>query len=89
MRVSLLLVLCAISHASAWRGLNAVSQLGKQALKRALVVPLIAAQLCCPSGASASEGVPVYFGVGCFWHVQHEFVQAEKNSLGRTDEQIT
>jgi len=31
----------------------------------------------------------VYFGVGCFWHVQHEFVAAEKLLLGRTDSQIT
>lgn len=31
----------------------------------------------------------VYFGVGCFWHVQHEFVQAEKNMLMRSDDQVT
>lgn len=28
-------------------------------------------------------------GCGCFWHVQHEFVEAEKNILGRTDKQLT
>jgi len=39
--------------------------------------------------AFAAEGeannVPtdVYFGVGCFWHIQHEFVEAEKKLLGR------
>ena len=31
----------------------------------------------------------VYFGVGCFWHVQHEFVNAEKLILGRSDKQVT
>lgn len=33
--------------------------------------------------------IDVYFGCGCFWHVQHEFVMAEKKILGRSDEQIT
>jgi peptide methionine sulfoxide reductase MsrA len=33
--------------------------------------------------------INVYFGCGCFWHVQHEFVMAEKKILGRSDEQIT
>lgn len=33
--------------------------------------------------------IDVYFGCGCFWHVQHEFVMAEREILGRTDEQIT
>jgi hypothetical protein len=28
--------------------------------------------------------IDVYFGVGCFWHIQHEFVEAEKSFLGRT-----
>lgn len=31
----------------------------------------------------------VYFGVGCFWHIQHEFVQAERQLLGRDDHQLT
>ena len=31
----------------------------------------------------------VYFGVGCFWHIQHEFVEAERNLLKRTDIQLT
>jgi len=33
--------------------------------------------------------INVYFGCGCFWHVQHEFVMAEKKILGRSDDQIT
>ena len=31
----------------------------------------------------------VYFGAGCFWHVQHEFVAAERNLLGRKDNELT
>ena len=30
-----------------------------------------------------------YWGVGCFWHVQHEFVAAEKRILGRSENEIT
>jgi peptide methionine sulfoxide reductase MsrA len=38
----------------------------------------------------ADEGlIDVYFGCGCFWHVQHEMVEAEKKILGRTDDQLT
>ncbi|CAE7241517.1 PUB49 [Symbiodinium sp. CCMP2592] len=29
------------------------------------------------------ESVFVYFGSGCFWHVQHAFIEAEANLLGR------
>jgi hypothetical protein len=44
-----------------------------------------------PSSAFADEAkdVQVYWGVGCFWHTQHEFINAEKTLLGRTDEQLT
>jgi len=35
------------------------------------------------------ELIDVYFGCGCFWHVQHEFVEAEKKLLGRSDMEIT
>lgn len=31
----------------------------------------------------------VYFGVGCFWHIQHEFVEAERKLLGRSDKELT
>jgi len=40
--------------------------------------------------ASAEDALtPVYFGVGCFWHIQHEFVQAERDLLNRNDHQLT
>mmetsp|Transcript_35663 Transcript_35663/g.106419 ORF Transcript_35663/g.106419 Transcript_35663/m.106419 type:complete len:286 (-) Transcript_35663:41-898(-) len=41
-----------------------------------------------PSLAAADTGeeeIEVYFGCGCFWHVQHEFAKAEKRILGRAD----
>ena len=33
--------------------------------------------------------IDVYFGVGCFWHVQHEFVEAERSILNRKDNELT
>lgn len=33
--------------------------------------------------------IDVYFGCGCFWHVQHEFVEAEKTILGRSNNKVT
>jgi peptide methionine sulfoxide reductase MsrA len=44
-----------------------------------------------PIVANAEEEAPieVYFGCGCFWHVQHELVEAERRILGRSDSEIT
>lgn len=40
--------------------------------------------------AADEEGlIDVYFGCGCFWHVQHEFVEAERKILGRSDLELT
>lgn len=39
--------------------------------------------------ASLSDLTDVYFGVGCFWHIQHEFVEAESKLLGRGDKELT
>ncbi len=50
----------------------------------ALVAPLTKAE-----PALADELVDVYFGCGCFWHVQHEFVEAERKILGRKDKELT
>ena len=41
------------------------------------------------AGATEEALVPIYFGVGCFWHVQHEFIEAEKALLGRGPETFT
>ena len=39
--------------------------------------------------ATGGDIVDVYFGSGCFWHVQHEFVEAERKYLSRNDGQLT
>jgi hypothetical protein len=36
-----------------------------------------------------NKDISLYFGVGCFWHVQHEFVETERRVLGRTDTELT
>lgn len=41
------------------------------------------------AAAEDANQADVYFGVGCFWHVQHEFVLAERNLLGRKDNELT
>ena len=48
--------------------------------------------LAAPKNAIAAESsalTDVYFGVGCFWHIQHEFVEAERKLLGRADKELT
>lgn len=52
---------------------------------------VFATTLVAPKSASASDDsiIPVYFGAGCFWHVQHEFVEAEIKFLKRTEKQLT
>mmetsp|Transcript_13376 Transcript_13376/g.35933 ORF Transcript_13376/g.35933 Transcript_13376/m.35933 type:complete len:385 (+) Transcript_13376:45-1199(+) len=42
-----------------------------------------------PASRAEEDSVDVYFGCGCFWHVQHEFVEAEKRILGRSDSEMT
>mmetsp|Transcript_145061 Transcript_145061/g.464861 ORF Transcript_145061/g.464861 Transcript_145061/m.464861 type:complete len:274 (-) Transcript_145061:177-998(-) len=37
----------------------------------------------------SKELVNIYFGAGCFWHVQHEFIKAEQNFLKREGEELT
>lgn len=39
--------------------------------------------------AAPEKEIEVYFGCGCFWHVQHELVEAERKILGRSDAQLT
>lgn len=37
------------------------------------------------SSVAEAATLPVYFGCGCFWHIQHEFVELERSVLGRKD----
>jgi len=67
---------------------------GKTLRKAAAGVLLPIALGLSPTSSSAARAADadttsVYFGVGCFWHVQHEFVSAEKKLLGRSDAQVT
>jgi len=39
--------------------------------------------------SAADPSVKIYFGAGCFWHVQHEFTMEEMSTLKRTSSQIT
>jgi hypothetical protein len=33
--------------------------------------------------ATADDKMNVYFGVGCSWHIQYEFIEAEQKILGQ------
>jgi peptide methionine sulfoxide reductase MsrA len=39
--------------------------------------------------AREAATLPVYFGCGCFWHVQHEFVELERSLLKRADLELS
>jgi peptide methionine sulfoxide reductase MsrA len=39
--------------------------------------------------AEVFPGAEVYFGNGCFWGRQHEFVQTERDVLGRSNDEVT
>lgn len=44
-----------------------------------------------PAARAADElaTLPVYFGCGCFWHVQHEFVELERSLLKRSNLELS
>ena len=42
-----------------------------------------------PALAADSKPVKVYFGAGCFWHVQHELTMEEMSTLKRSSSQIS
>jgi len=39
--------------------------------------------------APTDQGVQIYFGCGCFWHMQHEFTMLEKSALSREGSGLT
>lgn len=59
----------------------------------ALVVPTRRAWMVAAAVAAVppqpEQTVDVYFGVGCFWHVQHELAMAEQTLLGRSPSEWT
>lgn len=61
------------------------SQLQTFSRRGALVVASGAALgAALPAHAVEEEDIKVYFGAGCYWHVQHEFVLKEAAELGRS-----
>lgn len=60
-------------------------------LRRAGAASCFAAAACLARlvAGSGDPDVTLYFGCGCFWHVQHEFIVAERSLLGRTDAELT
>jgi peptide methionine sulfoxide reductase MsrA len=54
--------------------------------RRVLLATLLGTAAATPFAAQvahAADDEAVYFGAGCFWHMQHEFIQAERDLLGR------
>ena len=74
------------------RASTKLSAVGRRDVVSSLLGGLIMAATASTSVASAAaaaaeeELISVYFGCGCFWHVQHEFVEAERKLLGRSDD---
>ena len=50
---------------------------------------IVQAENTVPAVVATTDLESVYFGVGCFWHIQHEFIVAERELLGRSDRQLT
>lgn len=54
------------------------------------LVLAVGAAIWLPVAAHAATGqVQVFFGNGCFWHLQHDFLQHEVSLLGRKDDTVT
>jgi len=59
-------------------------------MRASLAAFAMLAAIVIPHAARAEGGsISVYFGQGCFWHVQHEVVKQEVADLGRTGNTIT
>jgi len=70
--------------ASASAGL-AVRPCVQQPSRRAVLAGALAFPAAAAFAADGDDLIHVYFGCGCFWHVQHEMVEAERRILGRSD----
>ena len=61
----------------------------KKSLLSLAILPLLLASTSSVAHADEAKDVQKYYwGVGCFWHAQHEFINAEKQVLGRSDDQL-
>ncbi len=88
MYTCLLLLLLSTASISLCFGfnLNPINKFMKKTIGILISSSLIASNV---NALDTNEQLPVYFGVGCFWHVQHEFVATEKKILNRDDMDIT
>jgi len=71
------------------RSLSPASSTRRSVLRSAAALAISSPFAVPDRAAAADELIPVYFGCGCFWHVQHEFVEAERKILGRKDNELT
>ena len=72
-----------------WLQLLHVNSFGTKIARfcKAFIAPLIVVGGL--SSPALAKDIPLYFGNGCFWHIQHEMVNAEQKVLKREDEQLT
>lgn len=101
MQWSVLIAICWLMHSQALKigSLNSMQRLlaasvlslGMPLSNTPFVPPMAYAQEVTQVAQVANNKaeVDVYFGIGCFWHVQHEFVEAERRILNRPDDKIT
>jgi hypothetical protein len=84
----------ALSHMTAGIMLTFSSFSPRRALAASSTIAEAAASSTSSSSSSSSSTgrerlENVYFGAGCFWHVQHEMILAERTILNRKDEELT
>lgn len=93
LNVALLIIVCVADTAGAFE-LNPAAHGGRRNFLKNAAASFVAgaAAVTFPDLAGASEEeeeIEVYFGCGCFWHVMHEMVEAERRILRRNDDQLT
>jgi hypothetical protein len=74
-----------------------ISQIVASCIFTSSCLPMHRALAAAPTSTAATSAVAstaqpvdnVYFGAGCFWHVQHEMVSAERSILNRKDGELT
>jgi len=83
------LPIAVVLYAASSTGLRAASAFTRRGLLTSAAVAAATTSSPAASSAASEELIDVYFGCGCFWHVQHEFVVAEQRILGRKNEELT
>lgn len=58
-------------------------------MARVFCLQLFLGLLLPASGTTNTTQVKLYFGAGCFWHIQHSFIEAERAILNRDDASLT